>query len=286
MQSSELTLAKELTDRINRTLPAANEILLWWLGQSGFLIRSCECCVVLDPYLSTTLEDATLHQPWKRHIRMMPIPVVPEEITGVDYIICSHGHRDHCDQVSIETLRQGSPRARVIVPPAVRAEKKWLQNDSTIPVGTDDFFEDHAFQLSSIPAKHNAFDWTEEYGYPYVGYILRFGSYTVYHAGDTIWYDDLPNILLKEKIQLAIVPINGGTEELVRKGFQSNLDYMQAADLCKQIRAERMIPCHFDMFTINTEDPNRFIQYVRQDRDMPEYTLPHIGEVIRIQTGG
>jgi L-ascorbate metabolism protein UlaG (beta-lactamase superfamily) len=83
---------------IKETQPKAGEIFFWWIGQSGFVLKTDSLCIVLDPYLSNTLEQATKEQGWKRHIRMMDIPIEPVGLSGVDYLIISHGHRDHYDQ--------------------------------------------------------------------------------------------------------------------------------------------------------------------------------------------
>jgi len=274
---------QKLAENIRNTHPAPGEILIWWLGQSGFVLRTAEVCIVTDPYLSTTLEDATRDQPWKRHVRMMPIALPPEALDCVDYIVCSHGHRDHCDPPSILGILRGSPQAKVIVPPAVTAQMEWLPKENTVSVGVGDLYEGGTLSVTAIPAKHNQFDWTEEYGYPYVGYILHFGDLCIYHAGDTILHDDLPRLLAEEKPDIAIVPINGGTPELVAVGFQSNLNGQEAADLCRSAGVKLMIPCHYDMFTINTAPAETFTAYADSSPEMPPYAVPEVGTPIRFR---
>ena len=44
-----------------------------------------------------------------------------------------------------------------------------------------------------------------------------------------------------------------------------------------------MIPCHFDMFTINTVEVGRFVNYVNRESDMPPYWVPVVGERLSLR---
>ena len=41
-----------------------------------------------------------------------------------------------------------------------------------------------------------------------------------------------------------------------------------------------MIPCHYDMFTLNTEQIGKFVNYVNNKKGMPDYWIPVIGEML------
>lgn len=271
---------------INSYIPAQGEIAVWWLGQSGFVIKAAGFCLVTDPYLSTTLEDATRDMTnGMRHIRMMPIPVAPEMLTQVDYILCSHDHGDHYDCASVKGLLTGSPRAKVIVPPAVVPSllRDGIDRSHIIPVGTEDIYTDGSLEISAIRAKHNQFDDTQAFGYPYVGFILHLAGKTIYHGGDTILFPQLPELLKRENIDIGIMAINGYDDRRIALGFQSNCTYSEAAELAKYAGIKLMIPCHYDMFTANTEQVGKYVNYMNTQKDMPRYLLPVIGEVLKIK---
>lgn len=277
-----------LTNEINQTLPMEEEILIWWLGQSGFIIKTNEVCIGIDLYLSTTLEDATVNQPWNRHVRMTPIPVIPQNIQCLDYICCSHVHGDHYDPATLRFLLQGSPHAKIILPSAVisQAIADGFSKNSLIPLGTKDKFVDRKFEILGIPAKHNEFDYTEEHSYPYLGFLLKLKNQWLYHAGDTIFYEDLPKILQPYSIAVAMLPINGWTEELIAKGFASNLTYKEAVNLCEEAKVKCVIPCHYDMFPINTEQVGRFVNYMNQREHRIPYLIPVIGDIFSLKKEG
>src|SRR5512132_2377729 len=57
-----------------------NDVHLWWLGQSGFLVQWQDHHLLLDPYLSDSLTHkyAATDKP---HVRMTEIVVAPERLT-------------------------------------------------------------------------------------------------------------------------------------------------------------------------------------------------------------
>ena len=273
--------SRKLAEQINAYRPPKDRLAIWWLGQSGFVVRSQRYSFVFDPYLSTTLEDATKEMvPEILHIRMTPIPVLPEELTGVDYIICSHDHGDHYDAASVKGLLQGSPAAKIIVPPAAVPSliRDGIERERIIPVGEGDRYCQEDMEVTAIRAKHNQFDESPEYGFPYVGYFVKTEGRTLYHGGDTILFDELPQLLKERKIDVGFMAINGYDDVRIKAGFQSNCTYQEAAELAKQAGVKLMIPCHYDMFTANTEQVGKFVNYMNSHPDMPAYLVPVIGQ--------
>ena len=69
---------------------------LWWLGQSGFLLRRGGRYLLVDPYLSDSLtrKYAATETP---HVRMTRRVVAPERLDFVDVVLATHGHTDHLD---------------------------------------------------------------------------------------------------------------------------------------------------------------------------------------------
>ncbi len=267
-----------MAEKIRRTVPQKAEVLIWWLGQSGFILRSHRSCIVVDPYLSTTLEDATRDQSWKRHVRMMPICVQPGDLTGVDAIFCTHAHRDHYDPPTIRALQLSNPSA-ILTAPAACAEIMHADGlHNVLAADTEKPLAFNGFSVGAIPSMHNCFDYSEQTGYPYLGYIFDFDGVRIYHAGDTLLYDGLADRLRKWNVHLALLPINGRTPELIAKGFQSNLNYREAPQLCADAGIAHMIPCHYDMFTINTEQVGKFVNYTNANIPDLCYWVPVIGE--------
>ena len=75
---------------------AAAPDALWWLGQSGFLLKRGGRFLLVDPYLSDSLTTkyAATDTP---HVRMTRRVVAPERLDFIDVVLAPHGHTDHLD---------------------------------------------------------------------------------------------------------------------------------------------------------------------------------------------
>ncbi|MCP4406141.1 MAG: MBL fold metallo-hydrolase, partial [bacterium] len=103
-----------LKDSLQHT-PAEGAVALWWLGQAGFAIKSQEKLLVIDPYLSDFLAKK-YHGKFFPHTRMMPPPILPEELQGVDMLLCTHRHSDHLDPETAPILARNTPDCTLVVP--------------------------------------------------------------------------------------------------------------------------------------------------------------------------
>ncbi|MGB3780746.1 MAG: MBL fold metallo-hydrolase, partial [Tunicatimonas sp.] len=79
----------------------------------------------------------------------------------------------------------------------------------------------------------------------------------VYHSGDTLWYEGMVEQLKPFNIDVALLPINGSAPE---RKVAGNLNAAEAVRLAREIKARTVIPCHYDMFTFNTANPDAFVQ--------------------------
>ena len=239
--------------------PAApDELRVWWLGQSGFLVRCGGRLALLDPYL-TDLLTAKYAATDKPHVRMTERVVAPERLTGIEVITSSHNHTDHLDMETLRPLLAANPRARLVIPEANRAfVANRLGHSVSGPVGLDDGTGATvgAFTFHGIAAAHNELTRDAAGRHQFLGYVIRCGRWTLYHSGDTLLYDGLAEKLRAfAPIDLALLPING--HKLERR-VAGNLDGREAAQLAHAIGARCVVPCHYEMFAFNTADPREF----------------------------
>jgi L-ascorbate metabolism protein UlaG (beta-lactamase superfamily) len=232
---------------------------LWWLGQSGFLLQWNGKRVLIDPYLSDSLTKKYLTTD-KPHTRMSELVVKPELLKNISVITSSHNHTDHLDAETLLPVLQNNPGISFIIPEANRgfvAERVKCERD--FPIGLNDgrsvTIDDFTFH--GVPAKHNEIERDENGNCRYMGYVIEFGKYRIYHSGDTLWFDGMVGVLKPFAVDVALLPINGNKPE---RKVAGNLDSKEAAELGKAINAKYVIPCHYDMFTFNTADVNDFIQ--------------------------
>ena len=231
---------------------------LWWLGQSGYLIQWQDQHLLLDPYLSDSLTKKYAKTD-KPHIRVTERVVDPKQLDFIDVATSSHNHTDHLDAETLQPLMAINPNLLLIIP---EANRNFIANrlacDPAWPLGLDDgaSAEVAGFRFTGVPAAHEALERDDAGHLKFLGYIVQFGRWTLYHSGDTIWYDGMVEKLRSWTIDIAILPINGSKPE---RRVAGNLDGAEAAQLAHEIEARLVIPCHYNMFTFNTASPDLFV---------------------------
>jgi L-ascorbate metabolism protein UlaG (beta-lactamase superfamily) len=236
-----------------------NNFNLWWLGQSGFLLQWNGKKILIDPYLSDSLTKkyAATDKP---HTRISELVVRPELLKNISIVTSSHNHTDHLDAETLLPVLKNNPGIKFIIPEANRdfvAER--LKCEKEFPIGLNDgkSVTLEGFTFHGIPAKHNEIEKDGNGNSRYMGYVIEFGNYKIYHSGDTLWFDEMIDLLKPFTVDVALLPINGN--DPARK-VAGNLNCREAAELAKTINAKYVIPCHYDMFTFNTADVNDFIK--------------------------
>ena len=236
---------------------------LWWLGQSSFLLQWEGRHLLFDPYLSDSLTKkyASTDKP---HVRMTERVVAPEKLGFVDIVTSSHNHTDHLDADTLIPLLRVNPKLEIVIPEANREfVTNRLSTAAEIPLGLDagQHVTVHGFKITALPAAHETIEQDPSGRCKFLGYVVEFGPWAVYHSGDTVRYPGMAETLLRWNIDVAMLPINGAKPE---RRVAGNLDGRQAAQLGADIHARCVIPCHYEMFEFNTADPAEFILHARR----------------------
>ena len=236
---------------------------LWWLGQSGFLIQWDGRHLLFDPYLSDSLTKkyALTDKP---HVRMTELVVRPDRLDFLDVVTSSHNHTDHLDAETLVPLLAANPKMALVVAEANRtfaAERLNVAPERLMGLNDGQSISLADFEISAIPAAHDQLEQDENGRHKYLGYVVRFGDFAVYHSGDTRLYDGMVDRLRPFAIDVALLPINGHAPERCVAG---NLSGAEAAWLAREIGAKRLIPCHYDMFTFNTASPDECVAECRR----------------------
>ena len=236
---------------------------LWWLGQSGFLLQWKGIHVLLDPYLSDSLTKK-YSQTDKPHVRMTELVIEPVRLSFADIVTSTHNHTDHLDAETLSPILANNPSVKLVIAEANRtfvADR--LKIDPGAPIGLDDgcSLEISGIKFSGVASAHEAVEHDEQGRAKFLGYVLQFGRWTLYHSGDTVRYEGMAEKLLDFRIDVALLPINGRAPE---RRVPGNLTGQEAAQLARDIDAKLAIPCHFDMFEFNTAAPDEFIRHCQK----------------------
>jgi len=233
---------------------SGDDLHLWWLGQSGFMLKQAGAFVLIDPYLSDslTLKYASTDKP---HVRMTERCIAPERLGFVKLVLSSHQHTDHFDEATLSALGDYT----LLTPAALESKAKQRlprEGIEWIGVSEHDHIERHGWVIRPLAAAHNEIVRDEIGRSHYLGFIAQRNGITIYHSGDTLWHEELLPSLLEHQPDIVLVPINGNKPE---RRVAGNLNGTEAAALAKACGAKLAVPHHFDMFEFNTESPDEFV---------------------------
>jgi L-ascorbate metabolism protein UlaG (beta-lactamase superfamily) len=105
-----------------------------------------------------------------------------------------------------------------------------LKIDAGVAIGLDDgtSVEISGIRFCGVASAHEGLERDEHGRAKYLGYVLQFGGWTLYHSGDTVRYEGMAEKLRPFRIDVALLPINGRAPE--RRGFTCVQDAADTAD--------------------------------------------------------
>jgi L-ascorbate metabolism protein UlaG (beta-lactamase superfamily) len=261
-----------------------DQLHLWWLGQSGYLVQWLGHHVLIDPYLSDSLTKKYAGT-GKPHVRMTGRVIAPERLDFIDTVTSSHNHTDHLDGETVIPLLSANPAMALLVGRAnlhFAAERLQVRPERLAPIQVDGpATRIGPFSFHAIPSAHETLEQDENGDYRCMGLLIQAGPWAIYHSGDGVPYPGLAERLSQWKIDIALLPINGRDPA---RGVPGNFTPEEAAQLGKQIGAGLVIPCHYEMFEFNTVSPQEFVEAARKTGQ--RYRLLRCGERLDLAAEG
>lgn len=252
---------------------------LWWLGQSGFLLKWGREFALFDPYLSDSLTRKYAGTR-SEHVRMTERCVAPDRLGFVRTVFSSHLHTDHCDPDTLIPLTAAANkrgrRLSLITPAGVAAQARSRLGAPGIDyhaINAGDTVDLPSFRVVAIPAAHPTLALDATGHSSFLGFVVSFGPWVIFHSGDTLWHPGLLPPLLGARPDVALLPINGDDP---KRSVAGNLNGTEAAALAKACGVSVVIPHHFEMFEFNTAPPDEFT--AECDRLQQRYQVLRCGE--------
>ena len=227
---------------------------LWWLGQAGFLLSCNGVRILVDPYLSDTLAGKYAGQEFP-HRRLMPPPIAPEELRGVDWCLCTHAHSDHMDPGTLPAVAKNNPGCRFVVPRAEvsTALARGAPESRAVPVDSGETVElGQGATLEVWPSAHEDLAKDEAGHFRFLGYLLRLDGIAIYHSGDCVPFPGLLQRLVEARVDLGLLPVNGRDEYRRLRKVPGNFTLAEAVALCRDAGIPFLLAHHVGMFDFNT----------------------------------
>ncbi len=222
---------------------SAQETKIKWFGHAAFSI-------------TTPGGKVLLIDPWLKN------PSNPEaedgkdasaSVSKVDYILLTHGHRDHVGDAVEIAKRTGAvlisnPELAGNLVKLAGFPGKQAETDAIMGIGGEIQIADGEVTVAMTPAVHSssvfnpkatATEAERAYGGNPAGFILIIkNGPTIYHSGDTAFFKDMETIGEEYQVDLALLNIGG----------HFGMEPRMAARAAKSVRAQLAIPQHYATF--------------------------------------
>jgi L-ascorbate 6-phosphate lactonase len=232
----------DLARRISDTRASRGSVVVWWLGQAGFALKTPTGQVVLvDPYLSDSCER-------EHGLKRLSASPLPPEDARADWVLFTHEHTDHFDPDTVQAVAGNCPACKFAGPVGCReslAALKISPSRFTL-LSPGPAVDLGGFSVRAVQADHG------EYSPSAASLRLEIEGVRILFTGDTSLRPDLIAPLLDRPIDLLLPCINGGF---------GNMGHIDAARLAQAAKPRRAAPCHFWTFAEQgAGDPWGFVQ--------------------------
>ncbi|MEE1014149.1 MAG: MBL fold metallo-hydrolase [Clostridia bacterium] len=206
-----------------------------WLGQAGLLFETEGTTIIVDPYLSNSVERIEPRN--KRRV------AVDETFFKCkpDMIVLTHDHLDHTDpdtlrhyltvedEVCVDAPNTGKEVCVLASGNAWQTVRKFGGSHNYVQFNRGTQWTEHGIRFTAVKAEHS--DSCA------IGVVMEAEGKTYYITGDTLYHEgifgDLP-----ERIDYVFLPVNG-------RG--NNMNFADGKRFCERLGA-KAVPMHCGLF--------------------------------------
>jgi L-ascorbate metabolism protein UlaG (beta-lactamase superfamily) len=246
---------------------SAQETKVKWFGHAAFSITT--------PRGKILLIDPWLKNPSNPEVKNGKDPLA--SIPTVDYILLTHGHRDHVGD-AVEIAKKTG--AILICNPELAGNLvkladfpgKQAETDAIMGIGGEIQIADGEVTVAMTPAVHSSSVFNPKassteaeraYGGNPAGFVLIIkDGPTIYHSGDTAYFKDMETIGEQYQVDLALLNIGG----------HFGMEPRMAARAAKSVNAKLAIPQHYATFPGITQTSDDFAAELKK-LNIPFYEM-------------
>ena len=229
------------------------ELGITFIGHSSFLLQIAGRNILVDPVFATRL--ILLRRARRPGLRIQDLP-------PIDAVLLTHAHMDHLNVPSLREIVRHARRLTGVAPQAIVPEgvgdlvaklgfRSVHQLSPWESAMLDADTPEQAVEVTMTPAKHWGARMFNDTHRQFGGYVVAGAGHSVYHSGDTAYFNGFREIGQRLQPQVALLPIGAYYPDSYRAVHTSPEDALQAfLDLGT---AHTMVPMHFGTFPLGKE---------------------------------
>ncbi len=262
------------------SLAAIGDKTLVWLGHASFLITLGGKRILIDPVLQS---------PSVLMKRYSPLPLPTAQLTGLDYILVSHDHRDHCDEESIKLLAGQNPEATWLC--GLKLDgllKEWTGSGKIQAAGWYQQYNTNGspVNITYLPSRHwSRRGLTDTNRTLWGAFLIEGGGKKIYFGGDSGYGSHVGRV---HELFGEVDYYLAGIGAFAPRWFMgpSHMHPEEAAKACNDLQPKRLLPMHYGTFDLADEplmEPARLIRQLEAQRAFrSQLVLPAVGEVLSL----
>ncbi len=250
---------------------------LVWLGHASFFIQLNGVRIITDPVFGRISGVVP---------RYSELPCNPADFQNIDYVLLSHGHRDHCDESSLKKLHANNNFQLLSPLGNGHMVAGWLDDLHFQEAGWYQQFDlpQNNLRITCLPTQH----WSNRYPWDlnktlWGSFMIEADGLNLYFGGDS-GYCSYPKQTaeLFPNIDVAIIGAGAYTPSFMMRDVHTNPH--EAVQVFHDLKAKTLIPMHYGTFDLADEplgEPYRVLQQLKADGQINgALRMPHVGEVV------
>jgi len=217
-----------------------------FIGHSSFFLQIGGRNILVDPNFAQWI--FVLKRLRRPGLRLRDLP-------PIDAVLVSHAHFDHLHRPSLATIarltrRKTGKRPTIVVPRHLHDLVGDLGYGRIVELDWWQSWQLGHVEVTHVPSRHWGARMVRDVHRGYGGFVLRAGRHSLYHAGDTAYFEGFREIGKRLKPEVALLPIGAYHPDSFRRVHTSPEDAVQAF---LDLGARWMVPMHYGSFRLSYE---------------------------------
>lgn len=217
---------------------AGDNLCLTWIGHASFLVQTARHNILIDPNWANWLAVI-------KRIRHAGVEI--HHLPNIDLVLITHAHFDHLNRRSLRRIAEDQP---IVVPAGVGSLVHNLGFDQIHEMRWWGEYEWQDLKLTFTPAKHWGARRVTDKQRGYGGFVIEYRGRSIYHCGDSAWFDGFKEIGERLRPEIALLPIGAYDNP---SGKEHHINPEEALQAFKDLRARTMIPMHYGTYRMTYE---------------------------------
>ncbi len=225
-----------------------------WLGHSSFYIQINNFRILTDP----VFHDLT---PFLKRKHRLPCPI--STFKNIDYILISHGHRDHLDLPTLKKLAKQNPACTVLCPLGF---EKMLQKIGFNQIQEAAWWQQYNctnLEIILLPAKHWNRRFISDYNTTLWGsFSIQATNKSIYFAGDTGYDKHFREISQYiSNFDICLMPVGAYKPKFVMQWAHTSPE--ESVQGFHELKGKTFIPMHYGTFDLSDEPPSEPLKILK-----------------------